>query len=76
MSTDVLDGNKVATQAPATVDAQAFAQAMVRELAANLKQDSTPAQKADEIGEVISALKARGLEDSDIESHISSYICL
>jgi len=72
MTTEVLDGNKVASQAPATVDAQAFAQAMARELAATLKQDSTPAQKADEIGEVISALKARGLEDSEIESHIST----
>jgi len=72
MPAEVLDGNKVVTQAPATVDAQAFAQAMARELATTLQRESTPAQKADEIGEVISALKARGLEDSEIESHIST----
>jgi hypothetical protein len=72
MATEVLDGNQAATQAPATVDAQAFAQAMARELAVTLKQTASPAQKADEIGEVISALKARGMEDSDIEAHIST----
>ncbi len=75
MPTEVLDGNQVTTQpAPATVDAQAFAQAMARELASSLNQNqnATPKQQADEIGEVVAALRQSGLEDSDIQAHIST----
>jgi len=75
MPTEILDGNQTTTaptSAPAQVNAQEFGQALARELAQNLKQAPTQEQKVDEINEVVAALKAAGLEDSDIQAHIST----
>jgi ribosomal protein L21E len=54
------------------VDAQEFAKAMARELAGTLKQTESPKEQANEIAEVVAQLKAAGVEDSDIQAHIST----
>lgn len=76
MPTELVEGNpsSEATAGGATVDAQAFGQAMARELASFLKQDSPKAEKVDEINNAVMALRARGLEDNDIQAYITTAI--
>lgn len=73
MPPELVDANT--QQVPATFDTQEFARTVSQQLAQSLK-DSTPKQQEDEIRDVVAQLKAAGLEDSDIQAHISTALGL
>lgn len=64
---EVLDGNQ-----PAVVDAQAFGQAMARELASFLKADAPKEVQKNHIGEAVQALRAKGLDDDSILNYVTA----
>lgn len=74
MATELIDAN---TAAPAaTVNAEEFARAITAQLAQTLKPTSTPAEQADEIRDVVAQLKGAGVDDADIQAHISTALGL
>lgn len=68
--TELIDANTQA--APATVDAAAFAEAMADKLAARLQPSTPPAVVEDEIRTLVQQLKGAGVEDGEIQAHIST----
>jgi len=72
MNTEVVDPATQPTVTQPVIDTNAFAQQVVAGLAQSLSQAKPQAQQVDEIDQVVATLKMAGLDDAQIQAHIST----